>query len=913
MFRLVRLFVIGIFASHLFHSTAEAQSMPKMITSVEGIAEFELENGMRVLLFPDPTKDTVTVNNTIFVGSRHEGYGEAGMAHLLEHMVFKGTPTFPNIPKAVRDHGGGRSFNGTTWLDRTNYYETMPATDENLEFAIKMEADRMMNSFIKAEDLASEMTVVRNEFESGENSPSRVLRQRITSAAYDWHNYGQSTIGNRADIERVPVENLRDFYERFYQPDNAMLVIAGSFHPPKALEYVQKYFGSIPRPERKLNDTYTEEPAQDGERLVTLRRVGDVAMVGVAYHIVAGPHPDFPATDILATSLVQAPSGRLYKALVETKLAASVSGGVFPTHDPNLVMYLAEVVQGVDPQTVADTMLEVLENLEQNPLTEEEVERSRSRLLSDWEQSSRNSQRVAIDLSEWAAQGDWRLYFLYRDRLESATVEDVNRVASEFLIANNRTLGKFIPTEEPARVQIPPTPDLAEMIGDYKGRAAVAMGEKFDVSPENIDARSQRSKLESGLDVVILPKKTRGGTFDLRLTLRFGDVESMNGKAGVIRLLGSMLSRGTTNRTRQQIRDELDKYRAKMLFTSSPGSLTCIVQGTKESLIPILDLLGDTIRNPAFPESELETLRQQYLAGLEQQLSDPQALAQVTVLRKMRPYKPGDPRYTATVAENIDMIRAVTVDDLKSLHNEMITGKHGELTVIGDVEPEVVINAISDSVEKLVGVKPYRRLERPATQISAGHEVIETPDKANAVYFAGTVIPIKDSDPDYPALLIGNDIFGGGGALASRLGDRVRQQDGLSYGVGSMMQTSAFDDRTNLMLYAICAPENTAKAKDAIAEELARIRKDGITEEELQKAKDSYIQSQRVSRTKDDGLARLIEKNTNAGRTMEFIADLEAKVAALTVEQVNEAIRKYIDPDQIFVVTAGDFEKLKEE
>ena len=392
--------------------------MPKMITAVEGIVEFELENGMRVLLFPDQTKDTVTVNNTIFVGSRHEGYGEAGMAHLLEHMVFKGTPSIANVPKALRDHGAGRSMNGTTWLDRTNYFETMPATDENLEFGIKLEADRMMNSLIKGEDLASEMTVVRNEFERGENSPAQILRQRITSTAYDWHNYGQSTIGNRADIERVPVENLRKFYERFYQPDNAMLVVSGSFHPPKALEYIVKYFGSIPRPERKLNDTYTEEPAQDGERLVTLRRVGDVAMVGVAYHIVAGPHPDFTTTDILATSLAQAPSGRLYKALVETKLAASVRGGVFPTHDPNLVMYLAEVVQGVEPQRVADTMLEVLEGLEQEPLTEEEVERSRSRLLADWEQSSTNSQRVAINLSEWASQGDWRLYFLYRDRLE---------------------------------------------------------------------------------------------------------------------------------------------------------------------------------------------------------------------------------------------------------------------------------------------------------------------------------------------------------------------------------------------------------------------------------------------------------------------------------------------------------------
>ena len=583
--------------------------MPKEITSVEGITEYHLDNGMRVLLFPDNTKDTVTVNNTIFVGSRHEGYGEAGMAHLLEHMVFKGTPTFPNVPKALRDHGAGRSMNGTTWLDRTNYYETMPATDENLEFAIQLEADRMLNSLIRAEDLASEMTVVRNEFERGENSPSRILRQRITSAAFDWHNYGQSTIGNRADIERVPVESLKKFYKKYYQPDNAMLVISGAFHPPKALEYVQTYFGSIPRPDRELPSTYTEEPAQDGERRVTLRRVGDVAMVGAAYHVVAGSHPDFAATDILATALTQAPSGRLYKALVESKLAASVGGGVFPTHDPNLVMYLAEVVKEIDPDLVAEKMIEVLETLGEHPLTEEEVERSRARLLSDWEQSFNNSQRVAIDLSDWASQGDWRLYFLYRDRLESATLDHVNRIAANYFQVSNRTLGIYLPTEEPSRVSVPPTPDLAEMIGDYQGREAVAMGEKFDVSPENIEARTQRSQLSTGLQVIAIPKKTRGSTLALRLTLRFGDIDSLRGQAGAAKLFGAMLKRGTKNRTRQQISDELNKYRAEMRINNSrPGALTVTMNAKRENLSPLLDLMSDVLNNPSFPESEAGNL-----------------------------------------------------------------------------------------------------------------------------------------------------------------------------------------------------------------------------------------------------------------------------------------------------------------
>ncbi|MDP6447074.1 MAG: pitrilysin family protein, partial [Pirellulaceae bacterium] len=457
---------------------------PKFVTAVEGIAEFHLDNGVKVLLFPDPSKPQLTVNMTVFVGSRHEGYGEAGMAHLLEHMLFKGTPDHPKVPKELKDHGA--SFNGTTWLDRTNYFETLPANAGNLEFAIKLEADRLMNSFVRKEDLDSEMTVVRNEFERGENSPSRVLSQRMMAAAYEWHNYGKTTIGNRADIERVPIDNLKRFYKKYYQPDNVMLIVSGQFNPERALQYAQKYFGSIPRPERKLENTYTEEPAQDGERRVVLRRVGDISLVSTLYHIPSGPHPDFVPLDVLEQVMTSAPSGRLYKALVETKLAARVSGGAFALHDPGVLRFSAEVTPGKDPHEVLETMVGVIEKVAETGVTEEEVERGKRHWLKEWDLAVADSARVAIQLSEWAAQGDWRMMFIYRDRLEQATPKSVHAAATTYLSGTNRTVGLFLPTEAAQRTTIPATPDLAAMIGDYKGRKALAQGEAFDVSPGNI-------------------------------------------------------------------------------------------------------------------------------------------------------------------------------------------------------------------------------------------------------------------------------------------------------------------------------------------------------------------------------------------------------------------------------------------
>ncbi len=474
-------------------TTAVDADGPTLVSSVEGISEYRWDNGFRVLLFPDPSKPKVTVNLTVFVGSRHEGYGEAGMAHLLEHMLFKGTPDHPQVPKALKEHGA--EFNGTTWLDRTNYFETLPAGNENLEFAIRLEADRMMNSFVKKEDLTSEMTVVRNEFERGENEPMAILAQRMEAAAYEWHNYGKSTIGNRADIERVPIEYLQAFYRKYYQPDNTMLIVAGSFDPETALNYITKYFGSLPRPTRELPQTYTEEPAQDGERTVTLRRVGDVAIAGAIYHIPSGAHPDYVSVDVLTRILTAPSSGRLYKALVETKRAANVSGSAYALHDPGLLEFFAEVLPGNDPRDVLATLLEVVEGSGEEGFTPEEVERAKTYWLKEWELAFSDTTRIARQLSEWAAQGDWRLIFLYRDRLEEVTPESVQEVAKKYLHQNNRTSGLFLPTEQADRISIPETPELAAMIGNYQGRESLSMGEAFDVSPANIDARTLRTQL----------------------------------------------------------------------------------------------------------------------------------------------------------------------------------------------------------------------------------------------------------------------------------------------------------------------------------------------------------------------------------------------------------------------------------
>jgi len=477
-------------------------------------------------------------------------------------MVFKGTPNHPHVPKELQDHGA--AFNGSTSSDRVNYFETLAATDENLKFAIELEADRLVNSFIRKEDLDSEMTVVRNEFERGENSPQGVLAERIEAVAYDWHNYGKPTIGNRSDIERVPIQNLQAFYKRYYQPDDIVLIVAGKFDETNALASVATRFGVLPRPSRSLDATWTEEPPQDGERSVTLRRVGDVSAIAVAYHIPAGAHEDNAALQVLANILGTQPSGRLYKALVETKKASSASAFARRQRDPGLFLADAELPEGGSLEQLRADLLSTVENIGVQGVTPEEVNRAKQQILKARERAATDTAQVGVALSEWAAQGDWRLYFLFRDRIENVTTAAVKSVAAKYLVRNNRTVGEFIPTEKPERIAVPPAPEIATLVSNYQGRAEIAEGEAFDPTPGNIEARLQRLEIPEGIKVTLLPKRSRGQEVHLTLTLHYGNEENLKGLEPATGFLSEIMLRGTKKLSYEQLRDELDRLGATL-------------------------------------------------------------------------------------------------------------------------------------------------------------------------------------------------------------------------------------------------------------------------------------------------------------------------------------------------------------
>jgi zinc protease len=889
-------------------STTAGATLPAGLAqgpTVEGITQYTLDNGLTVLLFPDATQPKTTVSVTYLVGSHQENYGETGMAHLLEHLMFKGTRTRANIMTELGKRG--MDFNGSTWFDRTNYHETFPAAPESLDWALAMEADRMVNSRIARSDLDSEMTVVRNEMENGENNPHSILVQRMLASAFEWHNYGKEPIGARTDVERVNIERLQAFYRTYYQPDNAVLIVAGAFDADATLRLIAKYFGPIPRPTRKLPPLYTDEPVQDGERQVVLRRVGDTQLVGALYHTVPQASPDYVALDALTEIMTIAPAGRLYRALVDTRLSSTIEGENWGMRDPGVMMFFAHVSNNDSLGKARDVLLATLENVKTNPITEAEVDRIRARAQNEFERVLSSPQSIASSLSESIASGDWRLFFIERDRWRNVTAADVQRVAEAYLKPANRTVGEFIPDAKPERAPMQAAVDVAALVKDYKGDAPIAAGETFDPTPTNLEARTQRFTLANGMKVALLAKRTRGATVQFTMRMHHGDERALLGRDTEASLAASMLQRGTVKHSRQEIQDALDLDRARLSISGDATRTDVRGHSVREKLPETLALVAEILREPAFPAEEFAKLQRERMTDVEGRRSDPEDVASRALARYENPYPEGDVRYMPTADEEVKRIEAAKLSSIRDFYTRFAGGTYAELAIVGDFDPVT----IKPTLERLFGdwrtAEPFKRVPNPLVTKRAMEIRQETPDKANAVLAGELALPVTDTSEEYPALRIANYILGG--SPSSRLWERIRQRDGLSYGVYSSLEPNSFEPNSPLTVEAIFAPENLPRLRTALTEELTRAVKDGFTAQEVADAKKALLQERTLARAQDSGLARDLARQAYLGRTFAHDADVDAKIAAASSEQVNAALRKYVRPDAFVEVYAGDFAK----
>lgn len=890
------------------NSPAAIAGPPEFVASVEGVKEYRLSNGLQILLVPDASQANVVVNVVYHVGSRHEGYGETGMAHLLEHMMFRPSRKFSSIKQTIANKGA--FANGTTNYDQTYYYEVLPASDSNLIWALDMESDRMVNSLMRGDDLHKEFTVVRNEFEAGENQPGQILQERVVSTMYLWHNYGKSPIGSKEDIERVPIANLAAFYRKYYQPDNATLLIGGKFDEKKTLALIGGYFGKIPRPARTLTPPYTVEPPQDGERYVELRRNGDIPYIGMAFHTPAYSDKDYVGNDAVITILTNDPAGYFYKQLVETKLATKVYGFSLSSYDPGFTYFGLSVPKDKSLDSAKAAFLGAADRLSSLVITQDDLDRAKNELKKEISDNQNNTLSFTIGLADVIGAGDWRLFYLYRDRLDQLTLADVQAVLKKYYLTSNRTVGVFIPDKSAERVSVPDRPDVAALLKGYKGREAVAQTGSFDMSVPNIKKNTEYGKLSNGMQFALLKKPVKGDKIYANFILKTGDESSLSGKSSIPMLTARMIKSGTTTKSKKDINDQLNKIKSSINIGSGGGGATINVNivSDKENISATLDLLADILLHPAFDSNEFNKLLIDIGSELDENRSNPQSVAVAVFRQKMNLYPKGHPLYPETVDEQAADLKTSSLADVKAFYDNFYGTDHGYVSFVGDIDGAAIKSFLDKNFGSFKTKKPYVPIELKYFDVKGSLQSISIPDKKNATLYGGINLPLKESDADYAALDIANEMLGGGAFISSRVANRLRENEGMSYGAGTFLSPGYKYPVSTWGVYAIFNPIYKNRLDSAFKDEVSKALQGGFTADELKTAVTAWLGSRKTLLGLDQYLVFHSASFLEQGKDLSFDTEYEDKVKNLSVDQVNAALRKYISLDKMTLVYAGDFQ-----
>ena len=888
---------------------AQKTDAPKYLGNVEGVKEYSLNNGMKVLLIPDGSQSNMVVNIVYNVGSKDEGYGEKGMAHLLEHMLFKSTKNLGDIKKQLSDKGG--AANGTTYYDRTNYYEIFPSNDENLKWAIQMEADRMINATILQSDLDKEFSVVRNEFEIGENNPSGVLMEKVFSTAYMWHNYGNSTIGSKEDIERVKAPTLRKFYEKYYQPDNATLIIAGKFDEANALKYIAENFSVLPKPTRQLGGTYTVEPAQDGEKTVELNRSGESKLVAAAYHTSAYADKDYAALAALGEILTADPSGYLYKSLVETQKVSSIWVYAPEVRDAGLMYFNFDVPKDKNLEVTKNLVRTELDKIGSIKYNAEDLGRAKSKLLKQIADNKNNTVSFAISLTEIIGAGDYKLAFLYRDNVENLSVADIQRVAEKYFKSNNRTLGVFVPSANETRVQPAEfrPEQIAKVTGNYKGKALEKDVAPFEATIANLKKNVTEGVLSNGMKYGLINKEVKGDKIIATFKMLLGNEKDLAGKNEIGKLTAALLKSGTKTKTKEQIQDRLDQLKSSINTRLYGQNFIISVNTYKNNYAEVMDILKDMVTNSTFPQNEITKTITEQNTNLEGQLKDPEAIAQNELQRLSSPYPKESVFYTASLQEQIDNSKKVTRDQIVNYYQNILGTNNGLGTVLGNIEAKTVVASLENTFGKWNAQSKYAEVKPTYFETKKLDKNFLTPDKENAIALGTESFKMNQKSPDYPAFVLANEILGSGGFLSARLPMRLREKEGISYGVGSFINIPISNDVASWGYYALLNPTKRDAVESAIKEEVSKALKDGFTADELMTNKKSYANIQKTMLGMDNTLINLVNKKLQYGISLDEYDTLNSKIAELKLEEVNSALRKYLTLDKVTSVYAGDFNK----
>lgn len=885
----------------------------KKVKSLEGITEYEYTpNGLSVLLMQDKSAPVVTVQVVYHVGSTNEVSGTTGATHLLEHLMFKGTPKF-NKKKGTAIfptlQNVGARMNATTWYDRTNYHETIPS--DKLELAIEIEADRMRNSLLLAEDKQDEMTVVRNEFERNMNSPSTLLQGQIWSVAYLANPYHHSTIGWKSDIENVPIEKLRDFYDTYYWPNNATLTLVGDFEKDDVFKLIDKYFGKIPSSPNEIPEPYTSEPEQLGPRRVVVKRPGQTGLINKSFKIPGKLDDDYPALDILSELLASGPSSLMQKYFVDNGLALDAGARAQAFKNAGLFSLSLEYEKDKDPQDMDELLGEFIDSLKTISFDQADIDRIIARNKSQNILYRDGSSIISAILNEAIASGDWTSFVTDIQRLEKVTSADVESVIDTYFNENKSTTGYFIPENgTPAAENSTPSNNSGKQF--FRQPSSGTTNLVPTVNYESTRSSGRKSDIErrtvGGIDLITL--KTSAKEFiSVFGSMSLGDYQQ-NGKNQLLPSMAmAMLSKGTLKNDKEEFAKKLDNYGVYFNSYASDRHIYFSFKCLTKDLSEVFALFAEEIKDPLYDKNEFELLRKQWKGSISQELDDPETQANIALLQNI--YKPGHPNYPLDTDRKLELLDKMKIDGLKKFHDKYFGTKSFRLVIVGDVNRDLLEKEISKNFDQWDnGVEPVAYDGDDTlvvNHIDSTHKNIFIPEKTSAQLVIGEYTGLKEKDEDFLPFYLANSALGSG--FSGRLMMTVRDEEGLTYGIGS---THSGDDYTGgyWKVSGTFNPELINQGLNSTMREIKKWYQEGISQKEMNNIKSYLTGSYKIGLATSNGLAYNILSYVNKGYDPDYIYEYPEELNAPTLKEINNAIREYLNPEELIIVKSGT---LKEE
>jgi zinc protease len=862
-----------------------------------------LPNGLTILSKEVHSAPVVTVQVWYKIGSRNEAPGVNGIAHQLEHMLFKGTKERP-VPFGQLLDALGSKYNGATSSDWTAYYGT--AEKNRLTSLLTLEADRMQNATFDAKQLTSEKRVVISELQNHENRPSYRLDRAVQRAAFPNDPYGLPVAGTKADVEKFTLEQVRSYYDAYYAPNNATLVVVGDFDTATLMAKVKETFGKVPRREVKVAKPAVTAPIAPKRRL-TLREPGANKIALAIYPLPEVNHPDVPAIAVMNYILTAGSSSRMYKSIVETGIAAGLSGRA--TNVAAGGWY--EITGVVEPskslpklEAAIDREIELLQAKGAAPA---ELTRAKAQLKSTYLLSIRSIGKQAEQLGEdQTTAGDYRFYDKYIAGVERVTAADVQRVAKKYLQANLKTIGYFEPTTITGKAK--------DTLADSDNRTTPAEnlnpGAPLDAAqiakylpPLDPDTTSQQQslpqevKLANGLRVFLLPDASTP-TITLGGNIQAGSEYEPLPKAGAASLTAANLMSGTKTKSALELANALESRGAKLTFGASRESVNVGGSSLAKDLPTLVQTLADVLQNTNFPQQKFELSRQRALVALKSELDNPSSLAQrkfqQTIYPKDHPY---------TIFPTSESLSGLTVADLKAFHARHYLPSNTILAIVGDFKVAEIKALLDKTLGKWATTATAVKLNYPALQLPKQQVLVNPtlPGKTQSITLMGNK-GISRQDPRYYSALVLNQILGDD-TIGSRLGAEIRDRQGLTYGIYS--DFAAGKRQGTFSIWMQTAPDDARKAIQSTISLLKSLQTNGVTAAEVANAKRTLVSSYTVGLGSPDKIAGATLKNAVYGLNPDEISEFPKQIKAVTLEQVNKDAKELISPDRFVVITAG--------